>query len=210
MSLLLLSDTHADEIRTCLGNWLASIGDNPSVGYLASSADPTREYFQPIVELYDSLGAQITAFAEPIHGPDCELYDPLFACDIIHLCGGNTFEYLHHLGASGLDARLKAFVAAGGHLVGVSAGAVLMTPDIASATYCGDEPVVPFQVTEGLGLVTFGVIPHVQDKAALAARLQTNEVPLTTALYLMADTDAIEFRDGQLHTTGTPTLIAPE
>ncbi|QYK05046.1 Type 1 glutamine amidotransferase-like domain-containing protein [Shewanella zhangzhouensis] len=208
MSLLLLSDTRADEIRACLGKWLASIGENPSVGYLASSADPTREYFQPIVELYDSLGAQITAFAEPIHGPDCELYEPLFACDIIHLCGGNSFEYLHHLGASGLDERLKAFVAAGGHLVGVSAGAILMTPDIASAVYCGDEPVVPFQITQGLGLVPFGIIPHVQDKAALAASLKVSETP--AALYLMANTDAIELRDNALHTTGTPTLIAPE
>lgn len=207
MSLLLLSDTRDDQVRQRLKDWLASVGERPSVGYLASSADPTREYFAPMVELYDELGGEIIAFAEPIHGPDCELYDPLFECDIIHLCGGNTFEYLHHLGASGLIPRLRAFVEAGGHLVGVSAGAILMTPDIATAAYCGDEAVLPFQTTTGLNLVPFHLLVHVKDKDAMAQRLEADILP--GSLYLMADDDVIEVGGGEIKESGSPRLLLP-
>lgn len=207
MSLFLMSDTQTPGVQDKLKHWLAGIGPNPSVGYLASSADPTREYFAPVVELYDQLGAEIIAFAEPIHGPDCELYDPLFECDIIHLCGGNTFEYLHHLGASGLISRLQAFVEAGGHLVGVSAGAILMTPDIATAAYCGDEAVVPFQTTRGLNLVPFHLLVHVADKDAMAQRLEVDGLP--GSLYLMDDNDVIEVGGGEIKESGSPRLLLP-
>ena len=196
MSLLLLNDTRHSASLEALKYWLGKRGKRPSVGYLAATADPTREYFAPIVELYDSLGAEIIAFAEPIHGPDCELYEPLFDCDIIHLCGGNTFEYLHNLGASGLIPRLQAFVAGGGHLVGVSAGAMLMTPDIATAVYCGDEAVMPFQTTAALGLVPFQLLVHVQNKAAMADEIKLSQTQ--GELYLLGDGEAIDVEDGMV------------
>ena len=81
-----------------------------------------------------------------------------------HLSGGNTFEFLRWLRAFGLLDALRAY-AHDAVLVGVSAGAILMTPDIGSAALCGDERGAEQLDDAGLGLVDFCVRPHFDGSA---------------------------------------------
>ena len=50
--------------------------------------------------------------------------------DVIYLAGGNTFYFLRNLRKSGLIPQLKKFVEQGGVLVGLSASAIIFTPNI--------------------------------------------------------------------------------
>ena len=55
---------------------------------------------------------------------------------------------------------LTQYVARGGVLIGVSAGAILMTPDITTSSLCGDELIPGEKDFSGLGLVDFAFVPH--------------------------------------------------
>jgi dipeptidase E len=62
---------------------------------------------------------------------------------------------------------LRQYVARGGVLIRVSAGAILMTPDIRTTLLCGDT--LPAEEIEprGLGLVDFAFVPHLGRHVAL-------------------------------------------
>lgn len=83
--------------------------------------------------------------------------------DVIYLAGGNTFYFLKHLKASGFAKELVRFVNRGGILAGLSAGALIMTPDIFLAGYPpheGDLNEVRLKDLRGLNLVEFEFLPH--------------------------------------------------
>ena len=63
----------------------------------------------------------------------------LLACDAIHLTGGDTFYFLHWLRQRGMLSSLQRYVAEGGLLIGVSAGAILMTANIAMEGVNGES-----------------------------------------------------------------------
>lgn len=50
--------------------------------------------------------------------------------DVMYVCGGNTFYLLHRIRESGFDKVIKEFVESGKVYVGVSAGSMVMGPDI--------------------------------------------------------------------------------
>ncbi len=132
----------------------AKLPKGATVGYLPSSPDPERAWFRPCVEFYERLGLRLKFF-----GLETE-FEPgsdLFACDAIHLTGGNTFRFLHWLRERGLIEGLRRYE---GVLIGVSAGAILMTPDVSTSYLCGDEPFPGLNDLSGLGLVDFAFAPH--------------------------------------------------
>ena len=86
----------------------------------------------------------------------------LLASDVIYLSGGNTYYFLHHLRRSGPIPVLREFVARGGVLAGLSAGAILMTPHIGLAGYPSfdrDENDVGLRNEASLALVDFALPP---------------------------------------------------
>ena len=89
-----------------------------------------------------------------------ELLDELWACDAIHLSGGNTYHFLHWLRKRELFEPIRRYVAGGGVLIGVSAGGILMTPEISISGLLGDTPLPELEDLTALGLVDFSFAPH--------------------------------------------------
>lgn len=113
----------------------------------------TREYFE-------ELGFKEVRFV------DMEFDDPnmLRNFDVIYINGGNTFYLLHHLKKSGADKILKK-VADKTILVGTSAGAVVLGPDIKIADRFDDERnVVGLKDFSALSLTDIIVIPHYREE----------------------------------------------
>lgn len=89
----------------------------------------------------------------------------LAASDVVYLAGGNTFYFLHHLHRSGLRPVIQDFAARGGVVVGMSAGAHLLSPHIALAGYPPfdrDENEVGLSRARlvSVGVVDFEFFPH--------------------------------------------------
>lgn len=83
--------------------------------------------------------------------------------DVIYLAGGNTYYFLKHLRESGFLKRLTKYAKSGGVIAGLSAGAIILTPNIKLAGYpphVGDENEVRLKNLKSLGLVSFEFLPH--------------------------------------------------
>jgi dipeptidase E len=136
---------------------------DPQITYIPSESNGSDRYFQAFVRQYKKL--KVKKF---MHMPiDIPILTPVleqaFKSDIIHLSGGNTYYFLKHLRKNKLLNRLKLFVKKGGILTGTSAGAIIMTPNIGTASFpifdC-DENDVLMKNLKSMSLVDFEFFPH--------------------------------------------------
>jgi dipeptidase E len=89
--------------------------------------------------------------------------EKVFSSDVIYLSSGNTFVFLNHLRKSGLIRPFKKFVKNGGVLAGMSAGAIVMTPNIMTAQVPSadrDENKHSLSNYKAMSLVGFEFSPH--------------------------------------------------
>ncbi|MDQ0859756.1 Type 1 glutamine amidotransferase-like domain-containing protein [Bacillus sp. V2I10] len=82
-----------------------------------------------------NLGFQKIEFCDVEH----DNLDYLSSSNIIYLSGGNPFYLLHHLRKSGADNKLKDLSKRNTVFVGVSAGAMVLGPDIGVANFFTPE-----------------------------------------------------------------------
>lgn len=85
--------------------------------------------------------------------------------DIVYLAGGNTFHFLAWLKRSRLFDELARFARRGGVVAGLSAGALILTPQIGLAGYPEfdrdpNDVRLARRRWSGLGLVGFEFFPH--------------------------------------------------
>lgn len=160
---------------------------NPKIGYIPSSSDPTRKYFKGIKKYYSKYGLSRFLYFDIDQEFDRKKLPELLTCDAIHLSGGNTFKFLHSIKKRKLVTFLRKYAQGGKVLIGVSAGAMIMTPSINTTavfhTQKGDlkkENVVGLKDFRALNLVNFEFIPHFnKDKETFVknySRTQKNTV----------------------------------
>ncbi len=185
--LVLYSDQMSPETDAIDGRLLRLIGKAaPRVGYIPSSSDPERFFFDQIRTYYAALGASVDVYLELDVSFSQQTLPALLACDAVHLSGGNTFYFLHWLKQRAMLPVLRDYVAGGGVLIGVSAGAILMTPDISTSALCGDDLVEGSEDHSGLGLVDFHFLPHFEPGAG-TAEVAAHQSRFPATLYACPD-----------------------
>ncbi|HUW24357.1 MAG TPA: Type 1 glutamine amidotransferase-like domain-containing protein [Patescibacteria group bacterium] len=102
--------------------------------------------------------------------------------DIINVGGGNTFFLLYWVRKCGLDKYLKELIDQGKIYIGVSAGSIIMGPNIELSGWKKewDENVVNLKDPTGLNLVPFAVSPHFvkEDLSFLKEKSKTVDYPI--------------------------------
>ena len=146
------------ELVTMLGK------PNPIIGYIPSSTDPQRKYYKERQAYYSRLGMDLKVYFELDEEYHPDLLESLLSCDAIHLSGGNTYYFLYWLRTREMLVPLRQYVSQGGMLIGVSAGSILMTPDISTSALCGDEVIAGETDFSALNLVDFTFAPHYGDR----------------------------------------------
>jgi dipeptidase E len=144
---------------------LAGAKPRKSLTYIPVWSDGSDVFFNRMVRRLKRFG-----FTDFICLPSDQLMSAkymreAFKSDVIYLPGGNTFYFLKHLRQNGFLPRLRAFVKRGGVLAGLSAGGIIMTPNIGLAAYPkfdADENDVKLPKKEwgSLKLVKFEFFPH--------------------------------------------------
>jgi dipeptidase E len=183
---------------------------NTRIGYISSSTDPQRQYFTLKQNYYQQYGLQLAPYFELDIDYKPHLLDSLFACDAIHLCGGNTYYFLYWLQQRGLMERLKHYALYEGVLIGISAGAIIMTPDIITAQLCNDTPYAPLTIYQGLGLVDFAFVPHLQDTPEEYTHMQAYADQQQKVLYGCHDGDGIVVAGETITLIGNVISMAPK
>lgn len=135
----------------------------PKVVFIPSSSYEGEYDFHEFVDQFQSYGIDHFIYF-PIDIPfDNTLLAEILQSDMIHLGGGNTYYFLRYLRRSGMLAHLKSFVKKGGVLSGLSAGGIIMTPNILTASYPyfdRDENDQNVKNLKALNLTHFEFFPH--------------------------------------------------
>jgi dipeptidase E len=144
--------------------------------------------------------ATIEVWADPADPPR-----PLPSYDAVYIDGGNTFQLMATVRAAGLGPALADYLAAGGLIYGMSAGAIMFGASIAPAAFF-DPNDVGLADFSGLGLLDGASIwPHYRPEydgelRALAAREGHDVIGV-------AEDAAVHFLDGQVTVLGTGAAV---
>ncbi|MCK8046036.1 Type 1 glutamine amidotransferase-like domain-containing protein [Shewanella sp. 1CM18E] len=168
MNIALLSNPSSDNAQTAIALLLDSVkqqaGTKLNIGYIASEPDPQRQYYSQTQAMYQAHNAELNVYLE-LESDFCESsLKSLLSCDVIHLSGGDTFRFLKALKQQKLLPVLRQYSVDGGAIIGVSAGAMIITPSIASAPLCGDNNDCQLDDLTALNIVDFMFVPHATDK----------------------------------------------
>lgn len=141
-----------------------------SMTYIPYCYSGHKKYYLRAVNRYKKFGIK-KFHCMPVDRPiSTESLKKTLNSDIIYLAGGNTFYFLMHLQKSKMLKPLYNYVKAGGVLAGLSAGALIMTPDIRLAGYpsfdCDDNE-VGLKNLKALGLVEAEFFPHLDNSKRL-------------------------------------------
>ena len=99
------------------------------------------------------------------------------------------------------------FAQLGGVFIGVSAGAMLLTPTIESAALCGDVNHVGLHDFSSLGLVDFMFLPHATNHQSELYRARALATQQNYKICLCNDEESIVILSNQVHLFGQPTLL---
>jgi dipeptidase E len=176
----------------------------PTVGFIPSCADTNREFYENKKAYFAGFGVDLRVYFELDIDYRLENLSSLLQCDGIYLSGGNTFHFLYWLRARGMIDELRKYVDQGGVLIGASAGAILMSPEISASTFCADAP-LPGEETEdlsALNLVNFAFFPHINCFPAHEGQMIQYSREHPHSIYGCANGDGIVVDGGQVEFLG--------
>ncbi|WP_289098588.1 Type 1 glutamine amidotransferase-like domain-containing protein [uncultured Bifidobacterium sp.] len=142
----------------------------------------------------------------------------LRGCDLLYLCGGNSFHLMRCLRAAGVVPLIRDLVASGVPYVGESAGAVVAAPDIdyIAPMDVRREPAATLHAarrasspTRGLTLTDVHVVPHVGGRMLGAAARDILRLHAGEPSYVpLRNDEALVVEDGRMCRVGTGSRIA--
>lgn len=117
----------------------------------------------------------------------------LEAAEVLLFGGGNTFHLMHWMNESGLRALLPKLLESRIY-VGISAGSCIAGPTIYNSVQNLFDEKYELEVREGLHLVDFQFIPHLNSRyfrKITAKNVEKAAADLTEAVYVLDDTSAL-------------------
>jgi len=162
VGIFLLSDTNQlnSTLKRALVNAIAEHGNR--IAYISSQPqDASRKYFSIAAQDYQSINPVISLdYFDLSENFSTNILESLTDYGIIHLSGGNTYTFLEALQNRGMKAVFQKHLDNKNLLIGVSAGAIALTPHIGTSELCGDVNSSSLANLVGMSFVDFCFLPH--------------------------------------------------
>lgn len=183
------------------------------IAFFPAATDRNARYFRKACDHYARLGVPAPLLCDVDAAFDAGVLERALSCDAIHLGGGDTAPFLAALKRNGVFSKLKTFAQRGGILVGVSAGAQILTPNIGLCPWL-DAPPADRRKTgvkgeAALGLVPFDFSPHDEGDAEVHARLRAFAAASKRPLVACHDAEGVVAEGNTLRLVGEPFVLAP-
>jgi len=173
---------------------------------IPSSSEVGEEAFEEIKDYYSGYGIKDFTYFPIDREFTQKGLEKVLKSDVIYLSGGNTFYFLKHLQKSGVAALLRSFVKRGGVLVGESAGSIVMTPEIRTASFPyfdRDDNDVNLRDWKALSLVNFEFFPHYKSSKRYDRILSRHSKrSKSRPIYACPDGSGIILKNGKLEFQG--------
>lgn len=167
--------------------------NNPLVTFISCGSDGDTE-FSYFVDQFKLFGWKKFLYCSVDNPIDTVFRKKIFEGQIIHLDGGNTFYFLQALRNNDMLESLKLFVERGGILTGLSAGAIIMTPNITMASipsFDRDENYVGLTRLSSMNLVHFEFFPHYKQSKRYDDALKNYSKKMGRVIYACPDGSGI-------------------
>lgn len=179
--------------------------ESPKVALIPSCSYDAEDDYKFFVEEFSTLGVQrFMLFCVDTPYTKTMLQEVLKS-DLIFLGGGNTFYFLKHLKKEGMFAHFEKFLKRGGVLCGLSAGAIVLTPHVHTATFPHfdrDENPWDMKNLSAMRLVNFEFFPHYKNSKRYDAELLHHSRKSKLPLYACADGGGIVIEGEQISFCG--------
>lgn len=202
MKLLLLSNTRTNENEDILNLISTLLTSNSRIGYIPSAPDSERKYLKETELWFSKTGNTYTFDYLDIHNKKYLSLNDIKSYDGFFISGGNTYSLITALRNSGMTETLKQVARdCEKPIIGVSAGGIVLTPDIRTATSENESGITDHS---GLNLISFGFYPHFD----LNNQSESKEIEVykkTTGIsqvYAVPDTSAIYVIGSEIVTIG--------
>ena len=192
-----------------VGSRLADfVGKNKlTVGYISSCPDESRQFYQQAKRYYSQFQAVLLPYIDLEDGFSTTTIESIFQADAIHLSGGNTYRFLYWILRRGLSKRLIQYAHTGGVLIGVSAGSIIMTPNINISKLCDDRNDIGLKNCTGLNLVDFHYLPHAVRGQAPTKKVVSQSKQNGSSIIVVSDEDWIVVDQAKYEIYGDPQLV---
>ncbi len=206
MKIVLYSGGNEDDNRFLNQRALELTGvKSPKLTLIPSSSYDAEDDFRFFVQEFSKLGVQkFMHFCVDIPYTKTVLKEAMKS-DLIFLGGGNTFYFLKHLKKAGMFSHFSKFLKRGGVLCGLSAGAIILTPHVHTASFPHfdrDENPWDMKNLSAMRVVNFEFFPHYKNSKRYDAELLHHSKKTTIPLYACADGGGIIVDNDQISFCG--------
>ncbi|MDF5714531.1 MAG: Type 1 glutamine amidotransferase-like domain-containing protein [Rhizonema sp. NSF051] len=203
MNLLFLSNQNLSKVEQ-IDEAIISLFQNKknkSIAYFPSQTDFPKQYLAYIEAYYKRLGIKIDVYFDTDKQYNFNLLETALKCDAIHLSGGYTFHFWQNIVQKNLIKPLTEFAKNDGIFIGVSAGAIMMTPKIDSSLLCGD-PIIEGLSTKALGFVNWEFVPHANSIQEMHEKLLKYSESTQNKIFACSDGGGIMLNNNSLELMG--------
>lgn len=161
--------------------------------YVPSCSMDGLSDYRDFVRCFKKMGVKKMAYL-PLDKKKFEGHSFLESSNIIFFSGGNTYYFLKHLRQAKVKKSLDTFLENGGVLMGLSAGAILLTPSIVTAGFPSfdcDENEDNIKNLTSLGLTNFYFFPHFKNSQRYRDELVSQSKRLDLPLVACPDESGV-------------------
>ena len=206
-ALILLSDfTENDNVNLKRKMREIFLDKKYTLSYIPSMSDRKLKYFEKTKNKLSEYGNFEFNYFDIDDFCNIDKIEKIFKSEIIYLSGGNTYYFLNNLKKRYLITRLRKYVENGGYIIGLSAGAIIMSKDISAAQF-GDEDIVGLSDLSSLALVDFDFMPHWNEDSHYLDDLKEYSKNTGNTVYTCNDGDGIIVMDNKVHFYGDIKMI---
>ncbi|MFG1499589.1 Type 1 glutamine amidotransferase-like domain-containing protein [Halobacteriovorax sp. XZX-3] len=175
--------------------------ESPSITFIPAGSYESELDFIDLIMAYKKIGFKRFIHLPVDHEFDRTLKEEALQSDVIHLGGGNTFYFLKHLKESGMFEELIDYVENGGILTGLSAGAIITTPNIMTASFPpwdrddNDDDVTDFKA---MNIIDFEFFPHYRKSKRYDDELKRHSIFSRFPIYACPDGSGLVVTDEEI------------
>jgi len=206
-ALILLSDfTEKDDLDLKKKIREIFLDKKYTLSYIPSKTDKRLKYFKRAEDKLSEYGNFQFEYFDIDDFCNIDKIEKIFKSEIIYLSGGNTYYFLNNIKKRYFITRLRRYVKNGGHIIGLSAGAIMMSKDISTAKF-GDDDIVGLSNLSSLDLVDFDFMPHWNNDNHYLEDIKQYSKTTGNTVYTCNDGDGIIVINNKIHFYGDIKVI---
>lgn len=169
--------------------------ENPNFLFIGLASSYSDSYYDTIKKIYKELGCNTSYLKKKniINNPDITK-NKILNADIIYIGGGDSIKLINEIKEYKIDTLLEEALNKKTVLVGISAGAILLSKEGFSDSLILRGESDKYSFLEGLNLININICPHYSLEKSIQLKEQINN----REIYCLENSTALKIEDDSI------------